>query len=272
MRRYLWGIALLMLAAACSNKPASIEVSPRTMKIWGLKRVQRLTGSLLDKKGRPVPAGKLQWSSSKSDIVTVDASGKLQSLKEGRSIVTASFESLSAQIPVEVVDVKSIEIAPASAHLVGPAGTTIALTGVVRNSEGKPVSKPITWTSSKAAVATISAEGAVTSIGPGTTTIIGRVGEVEGASEVVVTVGEIVRLEIHPTTALVRVGDSQRFEIVAYAPDGKPYASCAAVFQSSDPAVATVNAGGSASGIAPGTASIKASVAGSSAEATLLVN
>ena len=202
----------------------------------------------------------------------MDGSGKLESLKEGRAVVTASFEKLSVQVPVEVVDVKSIEIAPASAHLVGPTGTTIALTAVVRNAEGKPVSRPMTWTSSKPAVATISGEGAVTSVGPGTTTIIGRVGDIQGGSEVLVTVGEIARLEIHPTTALVRVGDSQQFAIVAYAPDGKPYASCAAVFQTSDSAVATVNAGGSAPGIAPGTASIKASVAGVSAEATLLVN
>jgi uncharacterized protein YjdB len=272
MRRCLWGILFVMLAAACSNKPAAIEVSPRTVNIYGLKKAQRLTGRLIDKKGRPLPAGTLQWSSSSSDIVTVDASGKLQSVKEGRSVVTASFENLSARIPVEVVDVKSIEIVPASAHLVGPAGTIIALTAVVKDSEGMPISRPITWTSSKPAVARIAGEGAVASVGPGTTTIIGRVGDVVGASEVIVTVGEIVRLEIHPTTALVRVGDSQRFEIVAYAPDGKPYASCTAVFQSSDPAVATVNAGGSASGIAPGTASIKASVAGVSAEATLLVN
>jgi uncharacterized protein YjdB len=272
MRRYVWGILIVMLAAACSKKPASIDVSPRNVKIYGLKRVQRLTGRLVDKKGRPLQAGALQWSSSKSDVVTVDNSGKLQSVKEGRSIVTASFEKLSAQIPVEIVDVKAIEIAPASAHLVGPAGTTIALTAVVRNSENNPVARPITWTSSKPAVAKISAEGDVTSVGPGTTTIMGRVGDVQGASEVIVRVGEIVRLEIHPTTALVRVGDSQRFEIVAYAPDGKAYESCSAVFLSSDPAVATVNAGGSASGIAPGTATIKASVAGVSAEATLLVN
>lgn len=272
MRRYLRGIVFLMLAVACSSKPAAIDVSPRTVKIYGLKKVQRLTGRIMDKKGVPLRAGALQWSSSKSDVVTVDGSGKLQSLKEGRSIVTASFEKLSAQVPVEVVDVKSIEIAPASAHLVGPTGTTIALTAVVRNAEGKPVSRPMTWTSSKPAVATISGEGTVTSVGPGTTTIIGRVGDIQGGSEVLVTVGDIARLEIHPTTALVRVGDSQEFAIVAYAPDGKPYARCSAVFQTSDSAVATVNAGGSALGIAPGTASIKASVAGVSAEATLLVN
>jgi uncharacterized protein YjdB len=261
-----------MLAAACSSKPAAIEVFPRNVKIYGLKRIQRLTGHLMDRKGRPLPSGSLKWGSSKSDVVTVDGSGRLESLKEGRSVVTASFEKLSVQVPVEVVDVKSIVLAPTSVHLVGPVGTTLALSSVVTNSKDKPTSRPITWTSSKPAVATISRDGVVTSVAPGTTTIIARIGELQGAMEVIVAVGEIARLEIHPTTALVRVGDSQRFEIVAYAPDGKAYESCVAVFRSSDPAVATVDASGSATGIASGTASIKASIAGVSAEATLLVN
>ena len=38
MRRCLWGILFVMLAAACSNKPAAIEVSPRTVNIYGLKK------------------------------------------------------------------------------------------------------------------------------------------------------------------------------------------------------------------------------------------
>jgi uncharacterized protein YjdB len=261
-----------MLAVACSSKPASIEVSPRNVKIFGLKRAQRLTGRLVDKKGNPMPVGNVQWSSSRNDVVTVDQSGKLQSLKEGRSVVTASFEKLSIQVPVEVVDVKSVEITPPSAHLVGPAGTTIRVGAVVKNSAGKPVPRPVAWSSSKTAVATISGEGTVTSVGPGTTTIVGKVGDLEGVSDVIVTVGEIARLEIHPTTALVRVGDSQRFEVVAYAPDGKAYETSTAVFQSSDPAVATVDPAGMASGIKAGTATIKATLAGVNAEATLLVN
>lgn len=272
MRRFLWGTVVLALAAACSSKPAAIEVSPRPVKIYGLQRVQRLTGRIVDRKGRPLAAGSLQWSSSRNEVVTVDGSGKLQAKGAGTAVVTATFEKLSVQVPVEVVDVNTIDIAPTSAHLVGPAGSTITVTAAVKNSSGKPTSRPVTWTSSKPAVAKISADGVVTSVGPGTTTIVGRIGDVQGASEVIVTVGDIARLEIHPTTALVRVGDSQRFEIVAYAPSGKAYDACAAVFRSSDPAVATVDAGGAASGIAPGTATIRASVAGVTTEATLLVN
>jgi hypothetical protein len=265
-------ILFAALAGACSRKPAAIDVSPRPVKIFGLQRSQRLTGRLLDKKGRPVESGSIKWTSSKSDVVTVDGSGRLQSKSAGRSVVTAAFESLSTDVPVEVVDLKTIEIAPASARLVGPVGTTIALSAVLRNSKGAPVSFPISWSSSKPAIATISPDGTATAVGPGITTIICKAGDLQGASEVIVIVADISRLEIRPATALVRVGDSQRFEVVAFGPDGKTYEGSAAVFRSSDVAVATVDTAGIASGIAAGTATIKATVAGVSGEATLLVN
>jgi uncharacterized protein YjdB len=265
-------ILFVALAAGCSRKPAAIEVSPRPVRIFGLLRSQRLTGRLLDKKGRPVQSGSIKWSSSKADIVTVDGSGRLQSKSAGRCVVTASFEKLSTDVPVEVVDLKAIEIAPASARLVGPVGTTMTLTAILKNSKGAPISWPTSWSSSRPATATVSQDGTVTAVGPGTTTMIAKAGDLQGASEITVVVGDINHLEIRPATALVRVGDSQHFEVVAFGPDGKTYEGSAAVFRSSDAAVATVDGAGIASGIAAGTATIKATVAGISAEATLLVN
>ena len=263
---------LVALAGACSRKPAAIEVSPRPVRILGLQRSQRLTGRLVDKKGRPVQSGSLKWSSSKNDVVTVDSSGRLQSKSAGRSVVTASFENLSTDVPVEVVDLKVIEIAPASARLVGPVGTTMILSAILKDSKGTPVSFPVSWTSSRPATATISQDGTVTAVGPGITTIIAKAGDLQGASEITVTVGDIRRLEIRPATALVRAGDSQHFEVIAYGPGGKTYEGSAAVFLSSNAAVATVDGAGVASGIAAGTATIKATVADVSAEATILVN
>ena len=265
-------ILLAVLAGGCSRKPAAIEVTPRPVRIFGLGRSQRLTGRVVDRKGRPVQSGSLTWSSSKGDVVTVDGSGRLQSKGAGRAVVTASFEKLSTEILVEVVDVNTIEIAPNSARLVGPVGTTMPLSAVLKNSKGMPVSSPVSWSSSRSAAATVSQDGTVTTVGPGITTIIGKAGDLQGASEITVVVGDINRLEIRPATALVRVGDSQHFEVVAYGPDGKSYEGSSAVFRSSDPAVATVDGAGVASGIAAGTATITATVAGVSAQATLLVN
>jgi uncharacterized protein YjdB len=272
MKRILRIVLLAALAGGCARKPAAIQVSPRPVKIFGIGRTQRLTGNLVDRKGQPLNIGIVTWSSSRPDVVTVDSSGKLQSKAEGKAIVTASYEKLSVQVPVDVVDVASIDIVPISVNVVGPAGTTHALSATVRNSNGKTLSWPIVWTSSRPRVATIGPDGVVTSVGPGTATIIAHIGDLQGATEVTVTVGEVERVEIHPKTALVRVGDSQKFDVVAYGPGGKAYEGSAAVFRSSDPSVAVVDGTGTASGIAPGTATIRATTAGIAAEATLLVN
>src|SRR5262249_35517764 len=132
------GVLLLLAAGgtACARKPAAIDMSPRQAKIYGLQRTQRLTGRGVDRKNRPGAGADRTWVSSKPEIVTVDGGGKLESKSQGKSIITASFQNLSVTVPVEVLDIKSIEIAPLSAHLVGPAGTTVALTTTGKNSKG----------------------------------------------------------------------------------------------------------------------------------------
>ena len=46
-------IAATLLAAGCSRKPATIDISPKKLKIYGLERSSRLTARLLDKKESP---------------------------------------------------------------------------------------------------------------------------------------------------------------------------------------------------------------------------
>jgi uncharacterized protein YjdB len=112
----------------------------------------------------------------------------------------------------------------------------------------------------------------MTSARNGTATVTANVGELQGAAEVTVLVGDITRLEVRPATALVRVGDSQKFQVVAYGPDGGRLENAMARFQSSNPAVATIDGAGLAAGVSAGTATIRAELAGRTAEATLIVN
>jgi uncharacterized protein YjdB len=179
---------------------------------------------------------------------------------------------LTAEVPVEVVDAATIEVIPAQATLVGPAGTIFALTGSVKSSKKEPVSVRPTWKSSDEKILKVTPDGIATAVGNGTATVTAHLGDLQGAAEVSVMVREIARLEVHPATALVRIGDSQRFQIVAYAPDGSRLDNAIAQFQSSNPAVATIDSAGVASGVGPGTATIRADLAGRAAEATLIVN
>ncbi len=186
--------------------------------------------------------------------------------------MTAEYQGVSAQVPVEVVDIASIEFGAPSLSLIGPAGTSIPLTWQVLDSKQAKVDIAPTWSTADPKVATVSDAGVVTSVAAGTTTVVAKVGDVQGACEVAVSVRAIARLEVRPATALVRVGDSQRFVVTAFGPDGQAIPDVAAAFRSSDPAVASVAASGVATGHKAGAATIKAELAGAAAEASLLVN
>jgi len=274
MRVFTVAAALVVCAAlaGCSRKPASIEVLPKRVKLYGIERPHRLTARVLDRKGEPISVGAPAWSSSNAEIVTVDATGRLLSKRAGEAVVTASFEGLSAPVAVEVMDVQSLEVSPAGARLVGPPGTEFPLTVRIWNSRKELVSPAVAWSSSDEKVARVSPEGVVTSVAAGSATMVARVGDLETVAEIRVDPREVSRVELRPATALVRIGDSQRYEVAVYDAAGAAIEGAAARFRSSDPAVASLDGAGVATGRKAGAATIRAEVGSASAEAVLLVN
>jgi hypothetical protein len=268
----LLSVVSLFGPSACSRRAARIDVTPKKLKIYGLDRPQRLTARLLDSKERPLELGTANWESAGPDVVTVDSGGLVTPKSQGKTTVTARYDKVSTQVPVEVVDVKSVEVSPANPRLVGPVGTQIPLDGVVKDSKDKTIGLVPVWTSQSPAVATVSPAGIVTSVGKGTSMIVAKVGDVQGACEVSVDIRDIARLELRPLTALVRVGDHQQFAVLAYGADGVPIEGIAAVFLSTDPSVAKVDASGRAYGLGPGASTIRAVLGTTRAEATLIVN
>ncbi len=264
-------VAAALATGACGKKPGSIDISPRKVKIYGIDRAQRLSARVLDRKGQPLQPATPSWSAS-SDVVTAEEGGRIVAKKPGKAMVTATYEGVSAQVPVEVVDVAAVEITPPAFSLTGPAGTAVPISYTVKDSKQKPVSLKPTWTSSNPKAATVSEDGVVTSVAAGTTMIVAKIGEIQGGCDVTVSLRAIDRVEIHPATALARVGEMQHFEVRAYGPDGQAIPEVAAVFRSSDPAVATIDGAGVATGKKSGAAKIRVELAGKVAEATLLVN
>lgn len=272
----LWRVPVVVCLAvpllACGRKVHTIDVSPKKVKIYGLERSTRVTGRLLDKEGQPLDVGPIVWTSAKPDTVTVDTTGRLVAKKEGATLVTATYEKLSTRIPVEVMDVNVLSVAPVQANLIGPVGTRLNLLLTIRDSKNKPVDLKVVWSSSDQKVATVSPDGIVSSVAPGTVTVAAKIGDLQAISDLKVELKQIGRLEVRPATAIVRVGDSQHFEIIAYGPDGIPIEGAFAFFVSSNTAVATVDGSGQATGLAPGAAVIRAQLGGAQAEATLLVS
>ncbi|MEO8432421.1 MAG: Ig-like domain-containing protein [Acidobacteriota bacterium] len=270
--RILPFLLLLAIPASCSRRAARIDVSPKKLKIYGLEHTQRLSAKLLDKRDRQLEIGTANWESAKPDVAAVDSGGLVTPKAEGKTRIIARYDGVTAEVPVEIVDVKNVEVQPASFHLVGPPGTRLPLQAVVKNSKDQTIGLPVTWSSAKPEVATVGPDGVVASAGRGTTMLIAKVGDIQGAAEVQVEIHEIGRLELRPATALVRVGDSQQFSVIAYRADGTAIEGAAAIFSSTNPAVARVNPAGRADGIAPGAATIRVTLGTIAGEATLIVN
>jgi uncharacterized protein YjdB len=269
----IWlAVALALGAIGCGRKATTIDVAPKKAKVYGIDSMQRLTAHILDKKGLPIEEGTVSWTSSKPDVATIDSSGRLTAKGSGKTMVAARFQKLETQVPVEVIDVKAIDMTPPIVMLMGPPATQFPLQAVAKSSKGKPVEIALQWSSSKPSVATVNSRGVVSSVATGNTVVVAKLGDLQAACDVTVSVRDLVRLQVHPQTAIVRPGDIQKFEVFAYGPDGKPIEGISTLFQSSDPSVARVDPQGTATGIAAGTTTIRATIGALTADATLIVN
>ncbi len=262
-----------LLASACAPKPASIRISETKMKVYGLGRVVPIQGDVVDGKGQVVAGRTVEWSSSNPKVATIDkATGSLKTVAPGKTVVTARIEKppLEATVPVEVFDVALVNVIPPRTTLAGPAGSRFPLAFEVKDSKGAKLGLPAKWESSAPKVATVDGSGVVTSAGEGSTTITAKVGDVPGASEVVVVFRTIDSLVASPLTIPLKVGELSRVTLVARDPEGAAIPDVAATWTTSDPKVATCS-GGMVLGVAPGSATVRASCGDKFAEVSVIV-
>jgi uncharacterized protein YjdB len=263
-------VVVLALTAACSRKPASIDITPKKVTIYGLEEGKRLTARVLDKKGEPMPRT-VNWSTSNDKVVTVDG-GRITAKAPGKAQITAQHENLSASVTVDVIDVRTFEIQPPIGELVGPLGSRLPLLLVARSSKDELVALQVEWSSSDPKIAEVSSDGFVTSKAKGTVSISAKVGDLQAVSEIKVVPAEIARIDLRPNTGLIRIGESQKFTILAYSADGSPVEGAVGIFRTENPMVAVIDRLGVATGVSAGTVMITVEFAGKSATATLIVN
>lgn len=148
----------------------SVTVSPAKLVVTVGDTSAKLTAAVT-----PADAGNqvLRWESDNPNICEVDYSGKLNPKIIGTCHITATTtdgSALSGSCFVRVADpAASVSIDKTSLSLkVGEA--PIALKATVRTS-GSMTYNEVDWSSANTAVATVDAEGLVTAVRPGTTTI-----------------------------------------------------------------------------------------------------
>ena len=260
------------LAFGCKAKPAEIQVTPAKLTFYGPGRTQTIKFEVVDKKGRPLPGIPVTWTSDKPKTASVDVNGLVRSLAPGRAILTATAQAATGSVSVEVVDIASMSVSPNRMTLVGPPGTKMALMVEIKDSKGNVANLKPKWMSGDTKVATVEANGVVTSAGEGRTTIIASLGnDQSSASDVRVLHREISTFEISPLTLIIKIGETQRINATVRDASGMAIEDAALAWTSSEPKVAAVS-NGAVSGLARGTAVISVATSTRTLTATAIVN
>ena len=115
------------------------------------------------------------WTSSNTDVATVDASGKVTAVAVGSATITATAtqggNTATCAVTVSPVEVTSVELNKTELALVKGASETLTATVLPENATDKSV----TWASSDVTVVTVS-NGVVTAKKNGTATITATAG------------------------------------------------------------------------------------------------
>ena len=168
----------------------------------------------------------------------------------------------------------SISISPATANI--SMGATQQFTATAKYNDGSTanVSSTVTWSVNSSSIATINATGLATGKASGSVNVTASLSGMSGSAtlQVQASTKTVTAISVAPKTASVNVGAQQSFTATATYSDGSSGAISSVTWSSSAPSIATVTAGGIATGVSAGSTTITAASGAVTGTATLTVN
>jgi Tol biopolymer transport system component/uncharacterized protein YjdB len=166
--------------------------------------------------------------------------------------------------------VATVELDPGAISLV--EGDTHAFVARARDLAGRPLEgRVVTWTSSSAAVATVSPEGIATARGPGSAVIRATIETRWAESHLVVSAATVDHVELSETALTLAEGASRTIVAVAKDAAGRVLAGRAITWASNDTTIVVVDTTGRVTGRRVGHANVSAQVEGRTASAVVNV-
>jgi uncharacterized protein YjdB len=148
------------------------------------------------------------------------------------------------------------------------------LSATPRDAQGNVLVRPVQWTTTDAAVATVSANGLVTGISTGTALIIATSETVSDTLGLDVVFEAVAAVLVDPDAVAVGAGLAVQLSATVVGTSGDTLVNRVVTWSSSAPAIASVNGSGLVTGHAAGNASIIATSEGidGSADVSVQVN
>src|ERR1022692_4121142 len=187
----------------------------------------------------------------------------------GLSLFFSCGSGSTSQGPAKLSQIK---IAPANQTIA--KGTTLQLsaTGYYADGTTHALGASVTWQTTQSAVATITTQGDVTGVGEGVAQLSAAYQGVTGSTSVNVGPPALLNMTVGPNQSSLPVGESEQLTATGNFSDGTiQNLTQSATWSSSAPGVATITAGGLATGVTAGTSSLSATMTSITGSATLAV-
>ena len=188
----------------------------------------------------------ITYSSSKTSVATVDASGVVTAKKAGTATITVKCGSKTAKVTVTVKKAPtSVSISPAKATL------SVGQTGTCKYTLSSGSAGTVSFSSSDPSVATVNEKGVVTAVGVGVADITVKTHNGKKASATITVVAAPTSVTLDASEIALGVGQTGALKAAADAP-------ATITYKSLNPSIAAVDANGRVTAMGVGSATIVA--------------
>jgi uncharacterized protein YjdB len=253
---------------------ATLTLSPNPAEVRvGL--TTQLTLIARDAAGNELGGRPAMLVSSNAAVATVDGNRVVTGVSAGTATITATAEGKTATTTVNVVPgpVATVEVTPQNLQL--RENATRLFTATTRDASGAVVTgRPVTWSSSNPAVASVTTSGLsngtaiVTGVSAGTAVITATSEGKSGSSTVTVLRAVVTSIRFAPFPDPFIVGDTVRARATAVDSTGRELPDRIVTFSGSNDAVATVSPSGLMGGVNAGSVTVTATSEGVSGTQT----
>jgi len=254
----------------------AVIVSPSSVALL-VTQTQQLTATVTDASGHTLPGQTVTWQSNNTGVATVNAAGLVTAVLPGSATITGTSGAASgvSTVTVSLVPVRRVVVTPdALAFTQGDPGSQLTVT--LLDSIGgtlSPVGRPVTFSSNKNGVATVSGTGFVTPGGPGQAVItVTQTGSgLSATATVTVTQVPVASVTIAPALDTLIIGQSVQLAATTKDANGNTLAGRTVVWGGSDDNVAVVSSAGKVTSLTLGTMTVTATSEGKTGTATIVV-
>lgn len=293
LNRAIVAVAALFTLTACERNAAEGEATltapaveartpsgPSSENVSGEVRIMLGSSKVMTANTNSSRSRVLRWSSNNSSVASITSSGLLRGVATGTAIVSVTGSGVDQAFRVIVESafdpevVASVQLATMDASLA--VGGSTQLAAVALNATGAAISgRTISWRVSSGTAVSVSDNGLVTGVSPGTATVQATADGISGSMEMTVRAAvappAVTAVAVTASTGLLTVGNTIQMKATATTATGVVVEDRPATWSVSAGTAVSVSAAGLVTATSAGTATVKAIVDGVSGVMTLTV-